>query len=833
MAYLDSPTITFTADVQPDVNAVNTAVRYRSNAPRHGQQLTLWQLLPWALFALSPVTADAQPLEEVVVTAWKREQPLDKAPLSLAVLSGTRLHAWAIDDLEAITALQPGLDISRNSNATKVYLRGIGSQGNAGMDQAVSTWIDDVYHGRSRQLMAMLADVERIEVAKGPQSAHLGMNASAGAIAIQTRRAHPGVNEGYIDVTAGERAHHRVNAAWNLPLGESFAVRAVASLTELDGDWDMVDPVTGNKTGNGGGLQARLGRVSARWQPGPGLTIDLKSELQTGDRVNPFAWQPGGCGNLYGLGLGNQAELDVYWQSVDGAGANPFAVPATCSASFTDNRIDHRSPSRTGNRSSYDATEHAARAAWGGGKVRLVLNLGQFETRYLNSGNDLAHGTAVSRRLWISDDSDQASAELRIESIADDQSQWLAGLYWHDGNARFGSGDADGRNRNNPQFIHTLAHQTEVVESVFGTRSIGLAPAWTLSAGLRWTRTTKRFSGVDERIRANTVAAPQRTAFRTQVLDDLSANPAAYHEFGRRERARFEDASRREEEWMPSLNLQWAFTDTTLAYYAWQRGGKAGGFNFRLNGLDATTLEFDAKSVSAHELGIRGLAAQGRLRFGIAAFVSDYRDLQQNTNRGDDGLISAAVIRNVAAASSNGLEFEVAWQPSDRWRLDWSGTLLDARFDDYAGADCTRLQATVAATNIAALFGAMQENGRCAQDLGGARTAHAPRWSSRLGVGYETPAWFGTTLATTLEWFHSADYFTSPHADPLRSQQAFDKFNLRLQLAGASLRWEVALVVTNLTDELTARQLGQDGDAGVSALLDAPRRAFAELRVRF
>ena len=88
-------------------------------------------------------------------------------------------------------------------------------------------------------------------------------------------------------------------------------------------------------------------------------------------------------------------------------------------------------------------------------------------------------------------------------------------------------------------------------------------------------------------------------------------------------------------------------------------------------------------------------------------------------------------------------------------------------------------------------------------------------------------------ITTSVDWLYSDEFFTSPHADRLRQQDAYHKFNARLEIGDRNNRWLLALIARNLGDELTSRQLGQDDDAAVSGLVDPPRQLFLQARFGF
>jgi len=233
--------------------------------------------------------------------------------MRFSVLSADYLDQRQYQTLEQVSATQPGLTISKNSNASKIFLRGIGSQGNAGMEQSAATFIDGVYHGRSRSTKAALVDLEQVEILKGPQSIHLGVNSSAGAISIKTRGAALDETKGYLETNFDDYGEFGVTAAYNLAVTNEFAVRAVINADTSGGFWDMVDPVSGDVISTDTGHESELYRLSGLWQPSQNFQARLKTEKQVIDRENPYAWQPGRCAFLakYGFSRGQPAKLAI------------------------------------------------------------------------------------------------------------------------------------------------------------------------------------------------------------------------------------------------------------------------------------------------------------------------------------------------------------------------------------------------------------------------------------------------------------------------------------------------------------------------------------------
>lgn len=181
-------------------------------------------------------SARAEPPEEIVVTAERRERPLAHAPLSALVASGADLRRSAIESSQDLPFRTPGLAFSTNTVLGQPYLRGVGSDLiTAGAESSVATLVDGVYRTRPVASIHEFFDVERVEVLMGPQGALFGRNATGGVIHVITRDPEPGVAaEG--DVSYGNFDAVRVRGALNLPLaGERVVLRIAGLRARRDG----------------------------------------------------------------------------------------------------------------------------------------------------------------------------------------------------------------------------------------------------------------------------------------------------------------------------------------------------------------------------------------------------------------------------------------------------------------------------------------------------------------------------------------------------------------------------------------------------------------------
>src|ERR1700684_2718596 len=160
----------------------------RTNTVVFGACMTLALGTPRA-FAEDPSTANTETsgLEEIVVTAQKRQENLQDVPVSVQVVSGQTLALQNLNSLEDMGEIVPSVHINATGSAGQIFIRGIGSGTSQTFDQSVGMFIDDIYHGRARITAATFLDLDHVEILKGPQSTFFGNNAIAGAFNIVSK----------------------------------------------------------------------------------------------------------------------------------------------------------------------------------------------------------------------------------------------------------------------------------------------------------------------------------------------------------------------------------------------------------------------------------------------------------------------------------------------------------------------------------------------------------------------------------------------------------------------------------------------------------------------
>jgi iron complex outermembrane receptor protein len=253
-----------------------------------------------------------------------------------------------------------------------------------------------------------------------------------------------------------------------------------------------------------------------------------------------------------------------------------------------------------------------------------------------------------------------------------------------------------------------------------------------------------------------------------------------------------------------------------MLYGSYSQGYKAGGFNFF--DLRNNNPIFEAESSDGYEVGIKSELFDRRVRLNVAAFLTDFSNLQVSTFNG-----TSLVVSNAASARSKGIEAEVNWKVTPDLQLNASGALLRARYRDYPTGPCTIVQQ-------------LNTVGPCVQDLSGRTLERAPDESGVFNVTYRLPLSsipFDITLAG--DAIYSSSYHTVNDLDPVGFQKGFWMLNGRIGLSDKNDRWSAALVGKNLTNKAYLYS-GNDvfqfaGSHGV--LLGEPRQVDLQLRYRW
>jgi len=220
----------------------------------------------------------AQQLEEVIVTAQRREQNLQDVPVSIEVFSGEDILKHGTLTMDDLATFSPSVEIRANARQYDISIRGIGSRGpNPAMEQSAAAFIDGVHIGRGSLVHGAYLDLERIEVLRGPQPIHFGMNATAGAFSLTTRKPGPEW-EANLSSEIGRFGSKRIEAGIGGPISDTFGIRVAGRWGHSNGFlkdflFDTTFPAR----------EDRAGRITLKWAPNDAFEATLSADIQNLD----------------------------------------------------------------------------------------------------------------------------------------------------------------------------------------------------------------------------------------------------------------------------------------------------------------------------------------------------------------------------------------------------------------------------------------------------------------------------------------------------------------------------------------------------------------------
>lgn len=223
-----------------------------------------------AMSDASTTTVPTSGIDDIIVTAQRRSENVQKSSLSIQVLSADAIQRAGATQAGDLITLVPGIQIAAIGSVVQVAIRGVGDTStNALSTPAVAFNVDGVYVSRSTAIGNNFYDIARIEALKGPQGTLYGRNASGGAINLITNAPKLGVSDGYLELEGGNYAMKRAAGAFNLPVGDTFAVRGAFQIIDRDGFL----------SDGSSDLKTQAGRLRALWKPSSAVSLALNFDI--------------------------------------------------------------------------------------------------------------------------------------------------------------------------------------------------------------------------------------------------------------------------------------------------------------------------------------------------------------------------------------------------------------------------------------------------------------------------------------------------------------------------------------------------------------------------
>ena len=373
----------------------------------------------------SVATVNAQELEEIIVTATKKEESLQDISVSVTVVDGELIEKAAINSLQDLGRYVPNFSVSENAISTIATMRGISIGANQSFEQSVGLFVDGVHMPKGRQFRTGLFDVERVEVLRGPQGTLFGKNTLTGAINVISAKPVIGDDDisGRVSIAASdEDSGTEIEGHLNIPLSDSFAVRLAFQDRDNDG---LIKNLYNNSTGPT--ADETMLRLSASYSPNDDLRIDFKhtdgEHIRTGSTSTPWTFdQALPPTPTAGLGFAVMGIFYPQYLSAVGTGDQ-----------YTDENLGFSTSQVLGNNpqgtvtNTQDTSINVSLDMDSG--MNLSMTFGHVAYDYVD-GLDADYGplVLVSRDDWSEYDKD--SIEVRLSSDSSQSVRWTVGAYW-------------------------------------------------------------------------------------------------------------------------------------------------------------------------------------------------------------------------------------------------------------------------------------------------------------------------------------------------------------------------------------------------------------------
>ena len=614
----------------------------------------LWGLITAAVLSLaltSPViaqdTASAEEaddlmLEEVIVTATRREENLQLVPIAVSAVTGDELAFRGAQNITDIAETIPSLTVepTRATNSTlTAFIRGVGQQDPlAGFEPGVALYLDDVYMSRPQGALLDIYDVERIEVLRGPQGTLYGRNAVGGAIKYVTRRLsdEPSLR---LRGVVGSYSQRDLVATGSVPLGDTFKIGGSIASFNRDGFGDNL--TTGEHNYNKDVFAYRL---SAEFAPTENFLIRFGYD-HTQDDSDPVIGH-----RLFPATISGTPVFSDLYDTTGGASQ----LPSTAG-------ID-------GN-NELEAEGFHVTLNWMLNDEWTLRSITASREDYTESVIDFDGAELMDFDAQVIYDNEQFSQELQM-LYNGDRLRMVAGLYYLDASA---ANDFDVVLGLLGVTAYTGGSVDTDATSLFVDFTYDINDSLALSVGGRYTsdkRSAEIFRGTYLGIGSPFFG--NDTAFLLVTSSDYTANKT------------FKDFS-------PRIVMNYSFNDDMMFYGGYTQGYKAGSFDPRGSNFVTPEAEagFDPETVDSYEVGLKSTWLDGRARTNIALFYSDYHDMQIPGSVGvdsdgdgvNDGFVGA--VTNAGKAEIMGIEFEGIFAITNNLTATAAFSLLDADMKEF------------------------------------------------------------------------------------------------------------------------------------------------------
>lgn len=714
-------------------------------------------------------------LQDIIVTAQRRSENLQRAAVAISAVSGDALASSGVTRPAELTAVIPSLQVAPAAGPYALfYLRGVGNfNGNALSDSAVAFNFNGVYVGRASSTTGFFYDLERVEVVKGPQGTLYGRNATGGAINVIPKRPDFGTTSAQANIEYGNYNALRLDATVNVPLGENAALRASGIYVRHDGY--MADGTDDQKDGGG--------RLSLRLRPTNTLSINIVADY--------FRQRGHGTGATpLGLDIDNR---DGFFSAAGQAYVNAQPNQVLGRTNVAQTTPQFLNNTFWGVSSTIELTTPA-------GTITVIPAYREGKLDYLS------YSPGFYLRQLEKDK--QTSLEARIASGENHPLRYIAGLFYYDE-----TNHVPGSYINQQASMNAnVADQRTRSMAVFGRLTYAIVPSFRLTAGARYTTEDKVLDGYTtaalrictrpsafypayvpgcptaQPIAVSTsvpafIPAPNFNPFIDGTITSVATG--VYSGSGAK-RASFDRIT-----WRGSAD--WDVTERNLLYASYETGFKSGGF---FQTVDRGV--FKPERIGAWTLGSKNRFFNNRVQLNLEAFYWRYHDQQISHVVADSSGSQILATENVGQATFKGVEAEGRVLVTPTTQLTADVQYLDARYDSFVysapnnngglgnGTACPN-RGTPGATYVI--------------DCSGNRPPNAPEWTVNLGAEQTITLKNEGKISANVRGHYQSRALTGLEFTPIEYQKAYWTADAQVTYTAPGGRYTIGAFVNNAFDK--------------------------------
>jgi iron complex outermembrane receptor protein len=721
--------------------------------------------------------AEAKQLQEVTVSARRREESLEKVPVAITAFSGEDMKDLQANSIDGLQGAVPNMNIVQgrgSSSAVNIFIRGIGQpDALQTFDPGVGMYVDDVYYSRIQGGLINLFDVERVEVLRGPQGTLYGKNSTGGAVKVVTK--NPGDStEGSVEAGFGNFGRREGKFYLGGPLGGAWSASIAGGVTKTDGY--VTDPSTGHKYND---EDSKSVRGKLRYHPSENFDAVLSLDYIKQD-----------TGLTLGQPVSSLTRTDLAFGTV------VLLKPDL------DRKYDFKT------RTSFDPDkgqklEHKGAAlnlSWKLSDRWSLKSISAFRKLDSDSYVDIDASQFQLGDVLVNFHQKQASQELQLQYDNGSNLQAVYGLYYLretvPSHQEAYADDLFALAGTPITFLRTIDDDlTTTTYAGFGHVNWEFQPSWTLAAGVRYSSDHKDYDRTT-------------STFWGQPFTPINETVAF-------------NGNKRWNAWTPTVSLQKQFSPQTMAYVSASRGFKSGGFNGRANSAaETSTAEYNPEYVWTYELGLKWRSADNKLQANLAAFHSDYTDFQARVsevqNPGSITPTFAFPVINAAKLKMDGFEFEGAAVFDDGTRLSAQVGYLDARYAKFVDH---RLDPSDPLYNPS-----LHDH-----------VPFSPKWTSRVAATHVFNLGDGSAITLGADWSYRSETWLSVDNYDALSQKAYSVTGLFGIYDSADGHWQFRTGVRNLGDKVYKTDGQEFSSVGNirTAYYGMPRNWYANVRYNF